>query len=202
MEEDTHPEEIHLTIVGTPVPQGSKVAQPIYRGSKKKGTRQFTGKVRLAEQLEETLDPWRDAVTLQARRQYRRPAPLGVPVSLGLVFAFKRPKTICRPYPSVARGAGDLDKLTRAVKDALKAAGVYVDDALVTRFHEPFGKVYVGGPYWEGFPEMNEPGVLISIRPLAAVALPGRVAPRQGRPDARDVSRLRDVLSNAEPFSA
>jgi Holliday junction resolvase RusA-like endonuclease len=163
MEEEHQPEEIHLTIVGTPAPQGSKVAF----------SRKGSSKVTMLEQTRKTLDPWRKAVTLQARRQYRRPAPLGVPVSLSLVFAFERPKTVRRPYPSVARGAGDLDKLTRAVKDALKAAGVYDDDALVTRHHEPFGKVYVGGPYWEGCPEMSQPGVLISIRPLAAVALPG-----------------------------
>jgi len=187
-------EEIHMTIVGTPVPQGSKKAQPIYEGSKKKGTRRFTGKVRIAEQLEATLGPWRAAVTLQARRQYRRPAPLDVPLSVGMIFLIERPKSVRRPYPSVARGAGDLSKLQRAVEDALTDAGVWRDDALVVRYHA-LAKVYASAA--------EHPGVVISIRPLAAVTLPGRVASRQGRPDPRDFETLRRAaLSDVEPFSA
>ena len=180
MEEDAHPEEIHLTIVGTPAPQGSKVAF----------SRKGSSKVTMLEQTRKTLNPWRAAVTLQARRQYRRPAPLDVPLSVGMIFLMARPKSVRRPYPCVTP---DLSKLVRAVEDALTDAKVWRDDALVVRYHE-LAKVYAAAG--------DQPGVLISIRPLAAVALPGRVAPRHGRPDARDVSRLRDVLSNAEPFSA
>lgn len=177
--------------MGTPAPQGSKKAMPIYKGSKKKGTRQFTGKVNLLEQTKATLDPWRAAVTLQARRQYTRPAPLDVPLSVGMVFLIARPKTVRRPYPSVTP---DLSKLVRAVEDALTDAKVWRDDALVVRYHE-LAKVYAAAG--------ERPGVLISIRPLAAVSLPGRVAPRQGRPDPRDLERLRKAaLGNAEPFSA
>lgn len=164
---------------------------PIYKGSRKKGNRQFTGKVNLLEQTRKTLDPWRAAVTLQARQQYTRPVPLDVPLSVGMVFMIKRPKSVRRPHPCVTP---DLSKLVRAVEDALTDAGVWRDDALVVRYHE-LAKVYAAAG--------DQPGVLISIRPLAAVALPGRVAVRQGRPDPVDLERLRRAaLGTAEPFSA
>jgi Holliday junction resolvase RusA-like endonuclease len=187
-------DEITLTITGTPAPQGSKDAMPIYKGSKKKGTRVFTGRVNLVESSATTLKPWRAAVTLQARRQYDRPAPLDVPLSVGMVFLIARPKSVRRPYPNVKP---DLSKLVRAVEDALTDAKVWRDDALVVRYHELDKRYAAAG---------EQPGVLVSIRPLAAVALPGRVAPRQGRPDSGDVDRLRHRLygaeSHAEPFSA
>lgn len=187
-------DDIELRIGGTPAPQGSKKAMPIYRGSKKKGNRQFTGKVNLVEQTHKTLKPWREAVTEQAAEQYQRPAPLDVPLSVGMVFLMKRPKSVRRPHPSVTP---DLSKLVRAVEDALTDAGVWRDDALVVRYHE-LAKVYY-------HPDMalDGPGVLISIRPLAAVSLPGRVAPRQGRPDPMDLERLRKAAqSDVEPWTA
>lgn len=178
---DEAPEEIHLTITGTPAPQGSKVAF----------SRKGSNKVVMLEQTRKTLDPWRAAVTLQARRQYARPAPLDVPLSVGMVFLMARPKSVRRPYPSVTP---DLSKLVRAVEDALTDAKVWRDDALVVQYHE-LAKIYAAAG--------EEPGVRISIRPLAAVSLPGRVAPRQGRPDPMDLERLRKAaLGNAEPFSA
>ena len=184
MDTDIHPEEIHLTILGQPAPQGSKVAF-----SRKGSTR-----VVMLEQTRKTLTPWRQAVTLQARRQYRRPAPLDVPLSVGMVFVLARPKTVRRPYPSVTP---DLSKLIRSTEDALTDAAVWRDDCLVVAFHE-LAKVYAGPDA-----PLDQPGVLISICPLAAVSLPGRIAPRQGRPDARDLEMLRTAaLSDAEPFSA
>jgi Holliday junction resolvase RusA-like endonuclease len=194
MDEHYPAAEITLTITGTPAPQGSKKAMPIYKGSKKKGTRQFTGKVNLVEQTRKTLKPWREAVTEQAAEQYTRPAPLDVPLSVGMVFLIARPKSVRRPYPAVTP---DLSKLVRAVEDALTDAGVWRDDALVVRYHE-LAKVYL-------HPDMavDEPGVLISIRPLAAVSLPGRVASRQGQPNPRDLETLRKAaLGAVEPFSA
>jgi hypothetical protein len=108
-----------------------------------------------------------------------------------MTFVLARPRTVRRPYPSVTP---DLSKLVRAVEDALTDAGVWRDDALVVRYHELEKRYAAVG---EG------PGVLISIRPLAAVSLPGRVAPRQGRPDPRDLEMLRrTALGDAEPFSA
>lgn len=189
MDTDIQPEEIRLAIVGTPAPQGSKVAFAARKG--KKGARELTGKVVMLEQTRKTLNPWRAAVTLQARRQYRRPAPLDVPLSVGMVFLIERPKSVRRPHPSVTP---DLSKLVRAVEDALTDAGVWRDDALVVRYHE-LAKVYAAAG--------EQPGVRVSIRPLAAVAVPGRVAPRQGRPDPRDVQRLAyGAESLVEPFSA
>jgi Holliday junction resolvase RusA-like endonuclease len=179
-------DEIHLVITGTPAPQGSKVAF----------SRKGSTKVTMLEQTRKTLDPWREAVAEQAQEQYLHPVPLDVPVSVGMTFLIQRPKSVRRPYPS-SRYHGDLSKLQRAVEDALTIAGVWTDDSLVVRYHE-LAKLYAS---------RNEtPGVLISIRPLLAVTLPGRVAPRQGRPDPRDLERLRTAVygadSDVEPFSA
>jgi Holliday junction resolvase RusA-like endonuclease len=188
-------DDIELRITGTPAPQGSKKAMPIYRGSKKKGTREFTGRVNLLEQTRKTLDPWRAAVTLQARRQYQRPAPLDVPVSVSMLFVVARPKSVRRPYPS-ARSAGDLSKLIRGTEDSLTDSGVWVDDSLVVELHA--AKVYAGPDA-----PLDGTGVLITIRPLVAVALPGRIAPRQGRPDPMDVEALRmAALGDDTAFSA
>lgn len=194
MDMDDDPNEIRLTIIGTPAPQGSKVAFAARKGSRKKGNLEYTGKVTMLEQTRKTLVPWRKAVTEQAAEQYDRPAPLDVPLSFGMIFLIKRPKSVRRPYPSVTP---DLSKLVRGTEDALKVAGVIRDDALIVRYHELEKRYAADG---------EQPGVLISILPLAAVALPGRVAPRQGRPDPGDVDRIRHRLygaeSPAEPFSA
>lgn len=191
-----------LWIVGDPVPQGSKKPQPIYRGSKAKGTRQWTGKVRIAEELEKTLKPWRDAVTLQARHQYRGLAPLDGDLSVAMVFALRRPRTVTRPYPNVPP---DLSKLVRAVEDSLKVANVIADDGRFIRYHEPMAKIYAGGPYPDDCPELTKPGVWVEIVHVGEPPALRRVAPRQGRPDPADLETLRlghqeDDTARTGPF--
>lgn len=122
---------LELWVAGVPVPQGSKVAQPIYRGSKAKGTRQFTGKVRIAEQQRAGLDVWRDAVTAAARLAWAGRPPLAMPLLSGMAFVLVPFKsTRAGEWPTGSR-TGDLDKLVRAVGDALTQSGVYVDDRKV-----------------------------------------------------------------------
>lgn len=71
------------------------------------------------------------------------------PIRLELLFLLPRPKTVVRQFPTV-RGTGDLDKLERAVYDAMTGI-VYKDDAQVCDAHPR--KEYTDG----------EPGVWITI---------------------------------------
>jgi crossover junction endodeoxyribonuclease RusA len=76
--------------------------------------------------------------------------PLDEPVELIVNFYMPKPKTVDRPLPSVAP---DLDKLVRAVGDALAIAGVYADDSRIVRISAR--KLYAQG---------IEPGATIEVR--------------------------------------
>lgn len=125
-------------VYGIPAPQGSKIP----------GVSSKTGKMFVREQSGKTLTTWREDVK-QAALAARGidaaasdylvavvtdpkmiPTFLGA-VRLGITFYMPRPASVSakrRPLPIVAP---DLDKLVRGVGDALKAAGVYKDDAQV-----------------------------------------------------------------------
>lgn len=127
-------------VFGIPAPQGSKIP----------GVSSKTGKMFVREQSGKTLTTWREDVkqaALMARGVQipddsglvAGPGIGGTPpiptltgaIRLGINFYMPRPASISikkRPLPIVAP---DLDKLVRGVGDALKAAGVYKDDAQV-----------------------------------------------------------------------
>lgn len=71
------------------------------------------------------------------------------PVALSITFHLKRGKTVKRKYP-IVRGTGDLDKLERAILDALTGVA-YVDDVQVV--HISSWKHYTDG----------EPGAGVTI---------------------------------------
>lgn len=73
------------------------------------------------------LAAWRSAIALSAKAAGAKPHT--EPVEIELVFRMARPRTVTRSEPSVAP---DLDKLVRAVLDALTAVA-YRDDGQVTR---------------------------------------------------------------------
>lgn len=104
-------------VTGEPAPQGSKrIVQP--KGHQRP----------LLLEMSKKLPAWRAAVAaeaLVARQQFS--APLAGPLAVSLSFAFRRPKKPTRPYPST-----DLDKLARAVHDALVHAQLIVDDRQIT----------------------------------------------------------------------
>lgn len=128
-------------VYGIPAPQGSKVP----------GVSSKTGKMFVREQSGKTLSTWRKDVkdaALVARGvpdPSRDPGELAkegasddVPIAtitgaVRLVINFFHPRPASVPvkkrkYPTVAP---DLDKEVRGVGDALKAAGVYKDDAQI-----------------------------------------------------------------------
>lgn len=118
-------------VFGIPAPQGSKIP----------GVSSKTGKMFVREQSGKTLTTWREDVK-QAALVARGVDDSGAmtteaiptltgPIRLGINFYMPRPASVKvskRPLPVVAP---DLDKLVRGVGDALKAAGVYKDDAQV-----------------------------------------------------------------------
>lgn len=107
---------LHLRVPGIPVSQGSK---------------RHVGGGRMIESSTR-LRPWRDSVIWEAR-EARRLTGWEPPqaVTAELTFYLPRPKSVSdtkRPWPCVKP---DLDKLVRAVFDALTQGGAVTDDASI-----------------------------------------------------------------------
>ncbi|MBX6386531.1 MAG: RusA family crossover junction endodeoxyribonuclease [Microbispora sp.] len=121
-----------MTVHGVPAPQGSK--RHIGRGA-------------LIEQSKRVA-PWREAVKHAALAAahptgFRR---LEGPVRCDITFVFDKPKSAPkrrRTWP-ITRSSGDVDKLQRAVFDALTDAGVMRDDSQVVDVRAR--KVHTGDP--------------------------------------------------------
>jgi Holliday junction resolvase RusA-like endonuclease len=114
-----------FTVPGKPAPQGSK---SYYRG-------------RMVESSA-ALKPWRDKVAAHGRQAagpgWQR---LEGPVRVSVIFTFTRPAShytrgkqpVLKPgAPALPVTEADTDKLSRAILDALTAAGIYLDDRQVT----------------------------------------------------------------------
>lgn len=174
---------LRAVVYGTPAPQGSKRANPIYRGSAKNGTRRFTGRVTLTE-MSKKVAPWREAVQEAAREAIRAQEsgqavlapwePLQGPVEVRVTFAMPRGKTVRRPWPCVAP---DLDKLVRSTLDGLSMAGVWKDDALAVRL--VVEELYAGSPG-----TLDSPGAVIELHTLT----PSQAVATATRADLRELS--------------
>lgn len=147
---------------------------PSSQGSKIPGMNRKTGKMFVRDQAGKGLTDWRQdiiAAALIARGLQENgskpepgagdsgtPEPIRTitgPCSLQAQILVPRPASISvkkRPLPSVKP---DLDKMTRAIMDALKMAGVYADDALVV-------KLWVVKRYAGDTPELA-PGAWITV---------------------------------------
>lgn len=129
-----------LTVPGKPLPKGSL---------------RHVGRGRLIEQTK--VKDWMRDIQNHTVETYGSEIPLfEAPVEAVLKFRFPRPAAAKnRLYPHL-RSAGDLDKLTRAVLDALQPA-VLLDDSLVVQLTA--SKTYAVTP--------EDAGVSISIKELA-----------------------------------
>lgn len=153
---------VKIIVRDNPEAPGGKAAFPIYRGSRKAGTREFTGRVAITDR--NTLTPlWRKSVVKAARPDGTaivRPVLTG-PLVLRLLFTLPRPVSISamkRPYPIVRP---DVDNLVKPTHDALTDSGVWKDDALI--ISEITSKAYVNGYHVDGTCALNEPGCVIEI---------------------------------------
>lgn len=148
-------EILTFTADGVPAPQGSKntTAQKDRAGA-------YTGKVSVYESSAK-LKPWRQVVVNAARAADPGPPTEG-PLILNIVFRLPRPKD----HFGTGRNAGklkpsapewptkkpDVDKLERAILDALTIAKVYRDDSQVVVVNS--AKV---------FADERPPGVMVSL---------------------------------------
>ncbi len=133
------PRSFSTFVRGIPAPQGSKRAF-------------ITGdRAVVVDANPKTLKDWRTAVGFVLQSEWRGP-PMDGALSVELNFALLRPKSVSekrRPHPTVKP---DLDKLVRAVLDALTGI-VIADDARVVELHAT--KEY-----------SDEAGVSIGVGPL------------------------------------
>lgn len=106
---------ITLRIVGEPAPQGSK-ARGRHGG--------------LYEMSSKKLKPWREAIFWTMKASETSRDMITGPVGAEIEFIMPRPASCKRDLPTVRP---DLDKLARAMLDALKTGGAYGDDGQVTR---------------------------------------------------------------------
>ncbi|HXM54682.1 MAG TPA: RusA family crossover junction endodeoxyribonuclease [Candidatus Dormibacteraeota bacterium] len=120
-------QSLSFEVPGEPQPQGSSRAFK----------HRHTGRVMVTSD-NARLRPWRDAVCWHARQAMAGGRSLAGPVGVTIEFSFARPaghfgKRGLRPSaPPEHVVRPDLDKLVRAVLDALSEAGVWRDDAQVT----------------------------------------------------------------------
>lgn len=108
---------IDIFIPGKPAPQGSK---------------RHVGHGRMVESSK-AVGPWRESIRWALASAPRFPE--GTPVRADLLFIMPRPGSTPRRGPRSKPPAirkPDLDKLVRAVLDAVTSAGVWSDDSCVT----------------------------------------------------------------------
>ena len=86
------------------------------------------------------LKPWRNAVALEARRYGQNKIPPTTPLWLKVTFMFERPKShltksgLAKSAPLQPVYKPDLDKLTRAIGDAISVnCQLLQDDSQITR---------------------------------------------------------------------
>ena len=118
---------IHFEVAGIPAPQGSKKAFVNPR----------TNRAIIVDDNSKPLRSWRQDVIEAAKKARGNRPPLDVALSLHVTFNMPRPKGHygtkgLRPSaPSRVTTKPDLDKLLRALLDAITISGIWQDDGRV-----------------------------------------------------------------------
>lgn len=139
---------ISFFVNGVPIPQGSMRAFSV------------GGKARMKSDNKRT-NPWRADVGAVAARVMDGAPPLTGPVRVRVVFALPRPASVPKDRRGMPSVEPDLDKLGRAILDALTGV-VYRDDGQVVQLLT--GKHYVGDSALEH--EASVPGAAITCEAL------------------------------------
>jgi Holliday junction resolvase RusA-like endonuclease len=146
---------VHITVYGIPRPQGSKRSLGVNAKTGKNVIVDANARVR--EWRRDVMDAAREVITDDAGFQ-----PFTGPLQVFMVFTFMRPPSVPRRKRSHPAVKPDVVKLARATEDALTAAGVWIDDALVVDYGR-LAKVYAG----EDPDALTSPGCSIEIYPMA-----------------------------------
>lgn len=145
---------ISFHVIGRPYPQGSKKAFTDKRGH-----------ARLTESSGLSFAAWRNAMTEAAVRARGTNAPISGPVGVDVTFRFAMPASRSkadRVHGIAWKGvAPDLDKLQRALADALEASKLIGSDAQIAQWHAQKIEIFDG---WEG--------IQITIRELSLPIVP------------------------------
>jgi Holliday junction resolvase RusA-like endonuclease len=125
--------------IGRPAPQGSKSFKGMAAGHA------------ILVESSKAVKPWREAVKTAAP-----PGPtLDGPLAVHMVFTMQRPSSARKADRSPSK-APDLSKLIRATEDAITDAGLWADDARVSRMYA--AKVWSDYDPWA----LKTPGVLVA----------------------------------------
>lgn len=136
---------LSIVIPGVAAPQGSK---------------RHVGHGRLVE-ASKRVKPWRELVSQQVAKALPEGyVPFEGPVELSVIFYLPRPAAAKNRMLPHKGGPGDVDKLARAIGDAITTSGLWKDDAQVTDLTAK--KRYASGG--------TEPRTSIIVRNLDAVA--------------------------------
>ena len=128
-----------IYIAGEPVPQGSKNAY-------KRGT------AILLVESNKRLPEWRKALIRALQAELGKEPPFATAVTVDATFYLTRAKTNKK---AAVTQKPDLDKLARALGDALTIAGILKDDSYIVEWN--LKKL---------FAEFEVPGVELEIRPF------------------------------------
>jgi crossover junction endodeoxyribonuclease RusA len=138
---------IEFSVYGAPVPQGSTRAL-VTKGGRAIVTNSNSNRLAL----------WRNDVVAAAVKAIGDAPPIDVPVGVVVWFFMPRPKSHYRTganahvlrdnAPALPAKMPDLDKLIRAILDALTVSGAIADDALVCSIHA--SKEYADGAMCPG----------------------------------------------------
>ncbi|MGB3443849.1 MAG: RusA family crossover junction endodeoxyribonuclease [Actinophytocola sp.] len=112
---------LSVFVPGKPAPQGSKR----YLGVK--------GGKGITVESSKAVAPWRADIRDSVKDHVAGRAQPGDAVSVALTFVMPRPASAPKRSTPPAVKRPDVDKLARAVLDALSSAGVWEDDSQVTR---------------------------------------------------------------------
>lgn len=115
------------------------------------GSKRHVGRGRMVESSK-AVGPWRERVALAAHQHGWTLAPAGVPVAVELVFVRPRPVSAPKRRTPAAVRKPDLDKLARAVLDALTGIA-WADDSQVVDLRASKRLAEIG----------EQPGVYITV---------------------------------------